>query len=432
MAIDLQQRTTELLQDLIRFDTVNPPGNEEAAQRFLAEKLEGVGFTCELIADVPGRPNLIATLASGSDGPSLTYLGHVDTVLADPDAWTADPWSGELRDGCVWGRGAIDMKSQVAAEIAAVLELRDGGWSPSRGELKVVVTADEEAGATHGAKFLCEQHPEKVRTDMVVNEGGGPLIPFGDQRLYGVCVAEKGVFRFTLTAEGTAGHASIPRIGDNALLKLAPLIQAMAARQPSFESSPEPEAFLEAVGIPSDDLGAALEAVRERDPRFAILFEPTLGVTISPTMASASDKINVIPSRACIKVDCRVPPGRGQDHAEAQIRSVLGDNGYGLEFDERVIGNRSAAETELMGHIRDFVEAEDPGALVFPTVLPGFTDSRWYREAFPDCAAYGFFPQRTMDMYEAAPLIHGADERIPVEDLGFAARFYTGLAEKVL
>ncbi|MBA3301009.1 MAG: M20/M25/M40 family metallo-hydrolase, partial [Thermoleophilaceae bacterium] len=331
-----------------------------------------------------------------------------------------------------WGRGALDMKSQVAAEIAAVLDLREGGWSPAAGELKVVVTADEEAGAVHGAKFLCEQHPEKVRCDMVVNEGGGEVIPFDGKRLYGVCVAEKGVFRFTLTAEGTAGHASIPRIGDNALLKLAPLIEAMGARQPSLESSPEPEAFLAAVGIPSEDLAVALARVRDLDPRFAVLFEPTLGVTISPTMVSASDKINVIPSRAQIKVDCRVPPGRDQAHAEAQIRSVLGTNGYGLAFDEMVIGNRSPSETELMGHIRNFVEQEDPGSLVFPTVLPGFTDSRWYREAFPECVAYGFFPQKAMDMYEAAPLIHGADERIPVEDLGFAARFFRDLAVKVL
>src|SRR3954469_23489350 len=153
---DLEQRTTELLQKLIQFNTVNPPGDEAAAQRFLKERLEAAGFECELLAAVEGRPNLVARLRGPSDGPSLCYLGHVDTVLADPADWSVDPWSGEVKDGCVWGRGALDMKSQVAAEIAAVTALCDEGWRPESGELMVIVTADEEAGAVHGAKWLCE------------------------------------------------------------------------------------------------------------------------------------------------------------------------------------------------------------------------------------------------------------------------------------
>src|SRR4051812_7400140 len=147
---DLEQRTTELLQRLIQFNTVNPPGNERAAQEFLKEMLEAAGFECELLAALPERPNLVARLKGGSDGPGLCFLGHVDTVLADADDWSVDPWSGELRDGCVWGRGALDMKSQVAAEIAAACTLAEEGWRPESGELLVVVTADEEAGATTG------------------------------------------------------------------------------------------------------------------------------------------------------------------------------------------------------------------------------------------------------------------------------------------
>src|SRR5918998_5477882 len=153
---DLERRTTELLQRLIRFNTVNPPGNEGAAQEFLKELLEGAGFDCELLAAVAGRPNLVARLRGSSDGPRLCYLGHVDTVLATPEEWSVDPWAGELRDGCVWGRGALDMKSQVAAEVAAATAIAEKGWRPAAGELLVVVTADEEAGATHGAKWLCE------------------------------------------------------------------------------------------------------------------------------------------------------------------------------------------------------------------------------------------------------------------------------------
>jgi acetylornithine deacetylase/succinyl-diaminopimelate desuccinylase-like protein len=427
VALDLEQRTTELLQKLIQFNTVNPPGNEQAAQEFLKETLERAGFECELLAAVPGRPNLVARLSAQSDGPRLAFLGHVDTVLADAADWSVDPWSGELRDGCVWGRGALDMKSQVAAEVAAACALAEDGWRPESGELLVIVTADEEAGAVQGAKWLCEQMP--VRCDLVVNEGGGDSFEYDGRRLYLVEIAEKGVFRFTLTTHGTAGHASIPRIGDNALVKLAPFIEAFAGGRPVLERSEAGDALAGALGL---DPETAVSSLEESDPRLAILFEPTLGVTFTPTMVSASEKINVIPARAKLQVDCRVPPGLGEDHVRTRVAEVLGEDGYELSFGETVIGNASPLESPLMEHIREFVDREDPGAELAPFTMPGFTDSRWFREAFPECVAYGFFPMRAMDMFEAAPLIHGKDERIPVEDLALAARFFEGLAAKVL
>jgi acetylornithine deacetylase/succinyl-diaminopimelate desuccinylase-like protein len=204
-----------------------------------------------------------------------------------------------------------------------------------------------------------------------------------------------------------------------------------------LELSPEPEAFLRGLGVLNGgDPAAALRELAERDERLAVLVEPMLGITLAPTMVRASEKINVIPSRAELQVDCRVPPGLGEEAARARIAGALGGdaNGYELSFfqDEQVIGNRSPIDTPLMDRIRAFVEREDPGAVVVPTVLPGFTDSRWWRDAFPDCVAYGFFPQRRMDMFESAPLVHGADERVPVEDLGLAARFYSDLAQEVL
>ena len=429
---DLERLTTELLQRLIRFNTVNPPGAEERAQRHLAELLSGAGFVCELLAAVEGRPNLVARLPGGSDGPVLCLLGHVDTVLADPQDWSVDPWSGELRDGCVWGRGALDMKSQVAAEVAAAAALAGEGWRPEAGELRLVLTADEEAGAKHGARWLCEHHPEKVRADLVVNEGAGEVFEYDGRRLYSVCVAEKGVFRFTLSTEGRAGHASTPRIGDNALTKMGPILEALRDGRPGYELSPEPEAFLRALGVDTTDLEGAMGAIERRDPRVVVVLEPMLGVTLTPTMISASPKVNVIPARAELKVDCRVPPGLGEDHARRRIAELLGDDGYSLRFDETVVGNRSAIDTPLMEWIRAFVEREDPGAQAVPVVLPGFSDSHWFRAAFPDCIAYGFFPQRAMDLFEAAPLVHGADERVPIEDLGLAASFYAELAQEVL
>ena len=432
-AVDLERRTTELLQRLIRFNTVNPPGNEAPAQEFLKGLLEAAGFEVELLAAVEGRPNLVARLSSGRDGPRLATLAHVDTVLADPGEWTVDPWAAEIRDGCVWGRGALDMKSQLAAEVAAVTALAEEGWRPAAGDLMVIVTADEEAGAACGAKWLCEQHPDKVRCDVVINEGTGEVFEYAGRRAYGVCVAEKGVFRFSLTMEGRAGHASLPRIGDNALTKLGPVLEAMAGRQPSYRLTPEPEAFMRALGVDSgEDPRAAVREVEATDPRVAVLLEPMLGVSLAPTMIQASEKINVIPSRARLDVDCRVPPGMGEEEARAAIEEVIGSDGYRIEFLETVTGNRSAMDTPLMDHIRDFLAREDPGASVAPVVLPGFSDSRWFREAFPGCVAYGFFPQRAMDMFESAPLVHGADERVPIEDLGLAARFYAELVEKML
>jgi len=431
-AQELEQRSVELLQRLIRFNTVNPPGNERAAQEFLRDLLATAGFEVELIGAQEERPNLVARMASGSDGPALTYLGHVDTVLADAGDWTVDPWSGELRDDCVWGRGAFDMKGQVASEIAAVLALTAEGWRPESGELKVIVTADEEAGATYGAHWLCDNAADKVRSDYVVNEGGGSSFMFGDKRIYTVGTAEKGVFRFTITTSGRAGHASMPRVGDNALVKMAPLLESFAHRRATLERSPEPVAFMEALGIETGSLEAALAEIERRDPRIGVVLEPTLGVTFSPTMISASQKVNVIPGHAALRVDCRVPPGLGEEHARRRISEVVGEDGYEVSFDEEVEGNRSEVDTPLMEHIRDFVEREDPGSALAPSVLPGFTDSRWFREAFPDCVAYGFCPHRAMDLFEENALMHGADERVRVEDLGMAARFYAELAPKVL
>jgi acetylornithine deacetylase/succinyl-diaminopimelate desuccinylase-like protein len=428
----LERRTTEILQRLIPFNTVNPPGNEEPAQLWLRSLLEEAGFDCELPTAVPGRPNLVARMPGGSDGPTLCLLGHVDTVLADPEDWQVDPWAGELRDGCVWGRGAKDMKSQVAAETAAALALIEQGWRPEAGELKLVFTCDEETGAAKGAAWLTSEHPELVRADFVVNEGAGELIRRGEHRVYGVCVAEKGVFRFTLDTHGRSGHASVPRIGENALLKLAPHLSALAGVRPEPVRQAEVDELLSALGLDPSDLGAALAELEADAPAVAILLEPMTGVTLTPTMISASEKINVVPSHARLEVDCRVPPELGEEAARAAIRSAIGDDGYELRFHDEVVGNRSPSDTALMDSIRRFVEREDPGAAVAPLVMSGFSDSHWWRRAFPDCVAYGFFPQNAMDVVEAYPMMHGIDERIPVADLGLAAAFYADLMVETL
>jgi acetylornithine deacetylase/succinyl-diaminopimelate desuccinylase-like protein len=428
----------KLLSGLIRFDTVNPPGNERPAQEYLAAHLEQAGFECELLGAEPERPNLVARLrGSDPDGPTLCYLGHVDTVLADPDDWTHSPWSGEVLDGFLWGRGALDMKSQVAAEIAAAASLARSGWRPARGELLIVAVVDEETGGSLGAQWITQNHPEKVRCDLLVNEGGGAVFEYGGppaQRCYGVCCAEKGVFRFTVSTDGVAGHASMPSMGENALLKMGPVLERLAARQPSLLPTEEPLAFLRGIGEDPDDPEGSLERLRAADPRLATMFEPMFGVTFTPTRIKASEKINVIPNRAELKVDCRVPPGLGEEEVRRGIIEVLGeeDGSWRIDFTEQVVGNRSPMQSLLMEKISAWIAERDAGAKVVPVILPGFTDSRHFRLAFPECVAYGFFPHRHQTLLETAPLIHGADERIDVRDLAYATELFRDLAVSVL
>ena len=258
-------------------------------------------------------------------------------------------------------------------------------------------------------------------------------MPYGGERLIGVSIAEKGVFRFKLVTDGVAGHASNPSNGVNALLKVAPLLQAMRDRRPAFDVTDAPGALLAGLGVEVDgDPAAALDRVRTVDPWLAGFVEPMLGVTLAPTRALASEKINVIPARAEIEVDCRTPPGMERDAVLARIEEVLRGEEYRLEFFEEVVGNSSPADTPLWAAIERWIGRNDPGARVVPTMLPAFTDSRTFRAAFPDCVAYGFFPHRHMTLQETWPMLHAADERIDARDMGYATACYRDVTKELL
>ena len=429
--VSLRDEVTELLQELIRIDTTNPPGNETAAAEVLQAYLEDSGAEVELYARIPERANLVARIPGRGDGPTLLLLSHTDVVLADAAEWTADPFGGELRSGEIWGRGALDMKGQVAASAVAIASLAREGFEPA-GDLIFAATADEEVWAGFGAQWLCETHPDAVRCDYLINEGSGERLELGGNPFYMCSVAEKMSAPFRLRVRGRSGHASMPGIADNALVKTAPLITALGQYVPEQRLTPEVEALLEAVtGERSASPAEALERAREIGEFFAEMVEPLLSLTLAPTMITASQKRNVIPAVCDVVVDSRLLPETTTAEQHAIVRSVLGDGDYELEELEAHGGTRSPIESPLWDAVADWVSDVEPGAKPAPICVAGFTDSHWFREAF-GTVAYGFFPSRAMPAELAARLIHSADERIPVEDLELGVSFMRHAARAML
>jgi acetylornithine deacetylase/succinyl-diaminopimelate desuccinylase-like protein len=432
-ATALRDEVTELLQRLIRVDTTNPPGNETAAAELLRDYLEASGVACELIARTPERANLVARIP-GDGGRSLLFLSHTDVVLADPAEWTVPPFAGELRDGQVWGRGALDMKGQVAASAVAIASLAREGFRPS-GDLIFAATADEEAGDGFGLEWLCREHPDAVRCDFAINEGGGERIELADGgAIYEATVAEKMTAPFRLRVRGRSGHASMPGIADNALVKAARLIERLSTFRPEPQLGPEVEEFLRIVLGEVPPAAEAVERTRKVAPGAADVVEPLLAATFSATMISASQKRNVIPALCDVDVDCRLLPGQHPEHVEPMIRAVLGsDVEYDLEWTEKALGGtRSPLGTPLWEALGGWVAETEPGARAAPLACVGFTDSHWLREAF-GTVAYGFFPTTgELPPEVATSLVHSADERVPVSDLSLGVDWLRHAAHSVL
>ncbi len=427
--MSLRDEVTELLRQLIRLKTVNPPGNETDAAALLRDYLAESGVESELYARVPERANLVARLPGSGGGSSLLLLSHTDTVVADQAEWQADPWAGELRDGEVWGRGALDMKGQVAASAVALATLAREGFRPA-GDLVFAAVADEEVGQGFGLPWLCEAHPEAVRTDYALNEGAGERIELLGRPFYLCSSAEKMSSPFRLRVLGRAGHASMPGIADNALVKAARLIERLAGYRPEPQLGPETSAMVQAVAGRPLQAAEALELARELDPAAGELLEPLLSLTLSPTMVSASERRNVIPHVCEVVVDCRLLPGQTQAEVEPLLHAVLGEGDYDFEWIEGRGGTRSPLDTPLWAAIEGFVAKVEPEAAVLPISVAGFTDSHWLRESF-GTVAYGFFPLRSMDPQLAARLVHSADERIPVADLELAVRCFRHAAQRI-
>jgi acetylornithine deacetylase/succinyl-diaminopimelate desuccinylase-like protein len=445
---------TTLLQELIRLDTTNPPGNETLAAELLRDYLEAAGVECRLYARVPERANLVARIPGRGGGPSLALLSHTDVVLADPAEWERDPFGGELVgdvDGgstesqmvdvgstesqmMVWGRGALDMKGEVAASAVAVATLAREGWRGA-GDLIFVAAADEEVGDGFGLQWLVEEHPDAVRADFSVNEGAGDRVELGGKVLYLCATAEKMSSPFELRVRGRSGHAAMPSIADNALVKAAPLVARLGEFAVEPQLIPEVAGFLEALLGEVPPAAEALARARAVAPLAGEIVEPLLGMTVAPTKAHASDKRNVIPALCTVTVDIRLLPGQTPEEAERAVRAWLDGDGrrdgdYELVNTERYGGTRSEIGGPLWDAVRSFVELEEPGAAAAPLCVAGFTDSHWMRAAF-GTVAYGFFPSRAMDAETAARLIHSANERVPVSDLELGVRWLRHAAQAV-
>ena len=379
---------------------------------------------------MPERANLVARIPGSGEGSSLLFLGHTDVVLADASEWSVPPFSGEVRNGEIWGRGALDMKGHVAANAVAIASLAREGFEPS-GDLIFAATADEEVGDDFGLSWLCSEHPDSVRSDYAVNEGGGDRLTVGSDVFWVVATAEKLTAPFNIRVHGRSGHASMPGIADNALVKAAKLIERIAAYRPEPQIQQEVEVFLQALlgEVPSPE--TAVARTRERDRTVAEQIEPLLTPTFAPTMISASRKRNVIPALCEIVVDCRLLPGQTPEEIEPIVRGVLGsDIEYDLEFLKAEGGTRSALDTPLWAAVQSFVAELEPAAQPVPVICAGFTDSHWLREAF-GTVVYGFFPYRTMTPELAAMLIHSADERVPVSDLELGVDWLRHVARTV-
>ncbi|MDA0747630.1 MAG: M20/M25/M40 family metallo-hydrolase [bacterium] len=374
---------------------------------------------------------MTARLGSGTD--PLLLLGHTDVVAAEPEKWTHPPFSGALVDGYVWGRGALDMKNMVAAELMVFLLLKRQGLSLKRSVI-FAATADEEAGkGEHGIGWLLDHHPDQVAAPFVLTEGGGYDLEVGGKRFYTCQVAQKGIFRFRLIARGRPGHGSMPH-NENAVVRLGRVVAALGQAKLSLHPCRTLKAFLEGIAktqdpetakllldvLDSEKSEAALAAL-PLDEGLVAELRALLYNTVSPTMLGAGNKINVIPAEATAWVDGRLVPGQTDESFLAEIRPYLGDN-VEVVVDQYNPPREAGIDSPLYETIVNVMGEYDPEAAVIPSIMTGGTDAKHICPRLPGTQVYGFMPNRQKPGEEEWRLIHGHDERISVENLLFATR----------
>jgi acetylornithine deacetylase/succinyl-diaminopimelate desuccinylase-like protein len=417
--------------ELLRIDTTNPPGNERPAAEYLARALEREGISSAILESEPTRASLIARLRGSSAKGALLLNGHLDVVPADPEGWTHPPFAAVVADGCIWGRGAIDMKNMVTMSLMTLILLKRHNVPLARDVIFAGV-ADEEAGSRLGALYLVEKHPDLVRAEYVLNEVGGHSLHVNDTRFYPVQVSEKGICWFELTTEGQPGHGSMPH-QHNAVVRLARALDKIGSVRLPQHNTAVVAAFLRvlatAAPFPQNKIlpllleprlsGRLLDLLDKLNPDQAMGLNAMLRNTASPTMLSAGKKVNVIPSTASARIDGRIIPGQSLDQFFAEIRRVVGDD-VRLRVLEHHEGTVFEQATPLYDAICSTLARHDPEGVVVPYMIPGFTDSFAYRRLGAVC--YGFSPVRLGPDLNFTRMYHGHDERIPADGFRWGLR----------
>lgn len=439
----VQKEVVDLLVDLIRIDTSNPPGNETQAALHLDEWFKARGLEGQLVGEPEDRKNYVLRLEGRRPGPTLLLLAHMDVVPAEPASWSVPPFDGVVRDDHVWGRGAGDIKNLVAAHAVAVSRLAAAGRDFA-GTVVYCATADEEEGTDCGARWLVQNRPDLVRSDYLLNEGGGEYQVIGGERVYDLNTGEKGTAQFRITVHGEAGHASVPLYKGNAVVAAAQTVQALYEHPATVHMEHLPVDYVRMLVADADlcerlldpaTARAALRELHENDDETARLLEPHYGITFSPTIVHSSSKaINVFPEKVEVTVDCRTLAGRGEDEVRAEVgRALAGvEAPWELEFVGSVMGNASADPSPLSEAIDRVMQRCVPGSKTVSLHCVGFTDSNWFRAAFPDIVAYGFGPYIEEDVSVTSDMFHNHDERIHVTDLTFQAVFAEELVKELL
>ena len=346
LVAEVERETSELLSELIQIDTSNPPGNETAVAEFMAAWFRGHGLEGEVVGEPADRASFVFRLEGRRSGPSLLLLAHEDVVPANAADWQVPPFSGLIKDGYVWGRGAVDIKNLVAANAVAMRRLAAAG-APFDGTVTYACTADEESCTGGGVRWLLEHRPDLMRCDYVLNEGDGAFIPCGERRLFMLQSGEKGTAQFRLVVHGQAGHGSVPLRRGNAVLAAARVVEALAAHElpvvidessrdlvESLVEDPELRARLRDATLAR----AALADLADRDPQLADMIAPLYGFAFSPTIVqSNSVAVNVFPTRVVLSVDCRMLAGHDEGEVEAEVRAALDgvDARWELAVDQR-------------------------------------------------------------------------------------------------
>ena len=402
-----ERETLANLRELIKLDTTNPPGNERIATDFIAATLGRCGIEATVIESAPARASLIARVA-GRDRtkPPLMLSSHTDIVPVEAERWTHPPFAAELADGCIWGRGSIDMKSKCATDLGLMLALSRASAAPER-DLILAAVADEEAGSELGARFLVERHPELVRAGYVLNETGGFTLFMGERRFYPIQVAEKGFVTVKMTVTAAPGHGSMPR-SDTAIAWLADLITRITRTPMRRRLTPLMRETLAELGIPSDKAPPILR--------------PMMANTVTPTILRAGYKDNVIPGEASVILDGRTLPGENEHSFLRELRDIVGPE-PALEVLKAAPPAEASADTPLFRLIKARTEAADPGARAIPWMLPGATDSKFYAQLGATC--YGFAPVKLDPKMPFGALYHGNDERMPIDGFLWGLRLYS-------